>query len=114
MGNTAFQMTLIREPFTADVIILGCVATKHPGPAKAKDLYASPMFAKRRRYAEMSGKPWVIFSAQHGILDPDDVIDWYDVDMTKLSVTARRAKGAQAAAQLEQVASAQFTLYDLY
>jgi uncharacterized HhH-GPD family protein len=94
-------MTFIPDPVAAaDVIILGCVATKHPRPAKAKDLYASPMFAKRRRYAEMSQKPWVIFSAEHGILDPDDVIEWYDVDMSKLSVAARRAKGAQAAAQL--------------
>jgi hypothetical protein len=86
---------------TPDAIILGCVATKHPGPAKAKDLYASPMFAKRRRYAESTRKPWVIFSAEHGILDPDDVIEWYDVALSKLPVAARRAKGAQAAAQLE-------------
>lgn len=87
-----------REP---DAIILGCVLTKHPGPSRAKDLYGSPLFAKRRRYAEASGKPWFIFSAKHGILDPEQVIEWYDVALSKLPVDQKRAKGVQAAAQLE-------------
>lgn len=90
-----------REGQLVDAIILGCVLTKHPGPAKAKDLYGSPLFAKRRRYAEMSGKPWFIFSAKHGILDPDEVIEWYDVALSKLPTDKKRAKGVEAAAQLE-------------
>lgn len=88
----------LRDP---DVIILGCVSTKRPAPSKAKDLYDSPMFAKRRRYAESTGKPWVIFSAEYGIIDPDAVIAPYDVAMSRLSVGSRRAKGRQAVGQLE-------------
>lgn len=83
-------------------IILGCVAGRHPGPAQAKDLYDSALFTRRRRYAEASGRPWLIFSAQHGILNPDDVIEWYDVSMVRLSTGIRGAKGLQAAQQLEE------------
>lgn len=39
------------------VIILGCVKTKGRAPAKAKDLYISALWSKRRRYAEASGRP---------------------------------------------------------
>ena len=91
---------------TPDAIILGCVSMKHHGPAKAKDLYASPLFAKRRRYAEMSGKPWFIFSAKHGILQPDDVIEWYDVALSKEPIATRRVKGVRAAGQLEALVGA--------
>ncbi len=40
-------------------------------------------------------------SAKHGILDPDQVIDWYDVALMRLPAAERRAKGAEASAQLE-------------
>jgi hypothetical protein len=81
-------------------VILGCVSKKHAGPKRAKELYASPLWAKRRSYAEKSGRPWVIFSAKHGILDPDDLIEWYDVALKRLPSKDRRAKGELAARQL--------------
>lgn len=86
----------------ADVVVLGCVKTKQRGPSKARDLYTSSLFRKRRTYAVASGRPWVIFSAKHGILDPDDVIETYDVALAKLPAAERREKGAQAAQQLER------------
>lgn len=92
-------MSPTEEP--TDAIILGCVKTKRAGPAKAKDLYVSAMFAKRRRYAEASGMPWFIFSAEHGIIDPETVIAPYDVAMARLPVEQVRAKGRQAVDQLE-------------
>jgi uncharacterized HhH-GPD family protein len=91
------------EPITAkpDFIIIGCVSRKRSGPAKARDLYVSSMFAKRRRYAESTGKPWFIFSAEHGIIDPEAVISPYDVALARLPIEQVRAKGLQAADQLE-------------
>lgn len=86
----------------ADVIILGCVSGKRPGPLPAKDLYDSDLFDRRRRYAEATGKPWVIFSAKHGILDPDDEIEWYDVALKELPHRVRRDKGEEAVRQLEE------------
>lgn len=55
---------------SARVVVVGCVATKLDRPAPAKDLYVSPLFARRRRYAEAIGDLWVIFSAKHGIVGP--------------------------------------------
>lgn len=84
-----------------DVVILGCVSSKRRGSARAKDLYISPLWRKRRAYAERSGSPWVIYSAKHGILDPEQVIDWYDVALAKLPSSEKRAKGEEAVRQLE-------------
>jgi hypothetical protein len=89
------------KPARPTAIILGCVSGKALGPAKAKDLYDSPLFDRRRRYAEASGLPWVIYSAEHGILDPDEVIGWYDVALKNLPGSLRRRKGEAAARQLE-------------
>jgi uncharacterized HhH-GPD family protein len=55
---------------------------------------------KRRRYAESTGKPWFIFSAHHGIIDKDAMIEWYDVAMSRLPSGEIRRKGEQAAEQL--------------
>lgn len=87
----------------ADAIILGCVSEKAQGPRPAKDLYVSPLFQKRRRYAEAAGLPWVIFSAEHGIVTPTTVLDWYDVALKQLPPREQRAKGEQAAEQLERI-----------
>lgn len=56
------------------VVLIGCVATKGREPAPARDLYTSPLFRRRREYAEASGHPWAILSALHGVIDPDQVV----------------------------------------
>jgi uncharacterized HhH-GPD family protein len=90
----------VEPPIVTDAIILGCVSTKVAGPTRAKDLYASPLWMKRRRYAESTGKPWFIFSARHGIIEPDSVIEWYDVAMSRLASDEIRRMGEQASEQL--------------
>jgi hypothetical protein len=64
------------------------VGGKAPQAAPARDLYRSELFLRRRRYAEASGKPWLILSAKHGVLDPDTLTEPYDVTLT----TMRRAE----------------------
>lgn len=65
---------------TIQFIILGCVKTKHETscPVPAADLYSSPLWRKRRAYAEQSGSRWAILSAEHGLLMPDHRIETYD------------------------------------
>lgn len=92
----------LRPQVSADVVILGCVSSKARGPARAKDLYVSPLWHKRRAYAEATGRPWVIFSAKHGILDPDELVEWYDVALAKLPAAIRQQKGREAVAQLDR------------
>jgi uncharacterized HhH-GPD family protein len=60
------------------LVLLGCVKTKSTRPAPAGCLYISPLWEKRRTYAEASGQPWRILSAEHGLLHPDAVIEPYD------------------------------------
>lgn len=60
------------------LILLGCVKTKLTRAARARDLYISSLWEKRRAYAEASGQPWRILSAEHGLLHPDTVIEPYD------------------------------------
>lgn len=60
------------------LLLLGCVKTKRTSPAPAKDLYSSALWQKRRTYAEASGQPWRILSAEHGLIHPDTVIEPYD------------------------------------
>ena len=83
-------------------ILVGCVSAKREGPAPAGDLYTSPLFAGRRAHAEASGKPWFVFSAEYGIVGPNDVIDWYDRTFKLESPEYARRKGEEVARQLEE------------
>ena len=83
-----------------EALILGCVSEKQDHPVPARDLYISPLFVKRRVYAEASGRPWVIYSALYGIVDPDAVIAPYDVSLKSGSAADRRRIGELAAGQL--------------
>jgi hypothetical protein len=81
-------------------ILLGCVKAKAGRPLAARDLYVSPLFRKRRAYAEASGRPWFIYSAKHGIVDPDFVLEPYDQTLNAMPARERRALGELAARQL--------------
>lgn len=78
------------------VILLGCVKSKLGHRARAKDLYVSPLWRGRRANAEASGHPWLILSAKHGLLDPEQTIAPYDVALAHLDADARRRWGERA------------------
>jgi hypothetical protein len=84
------------------VILLGCVKQKHDHQAAAKDLYRSRLWTARRGYAEASGRPWLILSAKHGLLDPDARVSPYDVELRTLNATERRDWGERTVRELEQ------------
>ena len=65
------------------IILVGCVNSKGAAPSPARDLYISPLFAKRRAYAEESGRPWYILSAEHGLLHPEQPVAPYDRALAK-------------------------------
>ena len=70
--------------------LIGCVKSKQERPAAAKDLYVSTLFRGRRLYVETSCDRYFIISAKYGLVDPDDIIEPYDVAMSQLSVYQRR------------------------
>ncbi|WP_420462687.1 DUF6884 domain-containing protein [Candidatus Palauibacter sp.] len=74
-----------------DLVLVGCVKTKHEATSAAKDLYSSPLWRCRRAYAESLGCPWYILSAKHGLLDPDERIGYYNLALNDLRAEPRRA-----------------------
>ncbi|UUW88643.1 DUF6884 domain-containing protein [Pimelobacter simplex] len=86
----------------ADVVLVGCVKTKLDHGAPAKDLYVSDYFAKMRNYAEASGRPWFILSAEHGLISPEEWLEPYERYLPDTSREYRTAWGEKVAEQLEQ------------
>jgi hypothetical protein len=78
---------------TEALVLVSCCGLKLARPAPARELYQSPLFKLARRFAEQSGRPWVILSALHGVVDPEQIIEPYDQRMP----TAREAAQAWAA-----------------
>lgn len=99
----ASQLTLDQAaPAEFRLVLLGCVSKKRtpkpqtvrnihgetweiPGRMPAKDLYCSPLWEKRRRYAEDSGETWAIVSALWGVIENDKPIAWYEKTLTDVA-----------------------------
>jgi hypothetical protein len=83
-----------------DVILVGCVKKKLATAAPAKDLYVSALFRKERAYAEQTDVPWFILSAEHGLVRPDDILEPYDLRLSKTPRDYRREWGGRVVRQL--------------
>jgi hypothetical protein len=57
---------------------------KKKGTFKAKELYNSPWFHKVLSIVEKMGDEWHIISAEHGLLDPNQIISDYDTTLLKM------------------------------
>lgn len=57
-------------------------------------MYTSTLFRGRMRAVEASCDTWFVLSAKHGLLDPHEIIEPYDVALKDLSPAAQRAWSA--------------------
>ena len=89
----------------ASVILVAGGRAQLSEPAAARDLYVSPLFARRRARAEASGVPWFIVSGRWALLDPGDVLAPYSFTLAQQSVSYQRAWGRFVAEQLYLVSS---------
>ena len=90
-----------QEPVVAArVVLIGSSGETAPGPAPVTDLFRSPGFARAREHAVHSGLPWFVLSVKHGLLEPDDVVAPYDLELGDASTVYRSAWGEWVAAQL--------------
>lgn len=87
-----------------DLLLVTCVYEKADGPRKARDLYVSPYFRQLREYAEQSGKPWFIVSAEHGLVHPDEWLTPYERYLPDTPGWYQRAWGAWVVARLRMLA----------
>ncbi len=88
----------------ADIVLVTCVKSKGTRPSAAKDLYTSTLFKKQRAYAERSGVPWFILSAEHGLVGPDEWLAPYERFLADTTASYRAAWGTWVAARLELLA----------
>lgn len=69
------------------IVVVACSAGKVKLPkgkkVPAKDLYTSDLFKKARGYAERYGDGWVILSAAHGLVSPNQLLGDYNVRLRR-------------------------------
>ena len=87
----------------SDVILIGGTKTKQAFPAPARELYTGPLFRRARAYAEQSGAPWFILSAEHGVLRGEAIVEPYDCAQGDQSARARQQWALLTVCQLEEL-----------
>ena len=88
------------------VTLVSCVGQKLSHECAARDLYVSSWFVKASRYAEASGCPWFILSAQYGLVPPDKVIAPYERTLNAMGIAERRAWAMRVVRDLEEAVPA--------
>lgn len=81
--------------------LVGCVKSKRIVPESAQNLYTSALFRGRRQYVEGSCDRWFVLSAKHGLVDPLEVIEPYDVALSKQSASYRSVWSRNVLRQLQ-------------
>lgn len=92
------------SPAPSDLLLVACVKEKLPAPAAAQDLYVSTLFRKERAYAEPTGVPWFILSAEHGLVAPAEWLSPYDRYLPDTPAACREAWAAWVVERLELLA----------
>lgn len=59
-------------------VVIGCGAAKLASPAPACDLYTGQQFQMSRRAVEHLELNWIVLSARHGLLRPEEIVAPYD------------------------------------
>jgi hypothetical protein len=96
----AEQARRLRED-TPDVVLVSCSSRQGSRPTAARDLYTATLFRRQRAYAEASGAPWFILSAEHALVAPDEWLAPYDRYLPETPRSYRAAWGAWVAERLE-------------
>lgn len=69
--------------------LLACAKEKRSGKHKAGDLYLSNLFNLGKAYLEKHCDTWFILSAKHYLLDPETIIENYDVTLNNFKKPQR-------------------------
>jgi hypothetical protein len=72
------------------IVLIGCAKKKQKTAAPAGELYTSTLFKKARAYAQRHGDDWRILSALHGLLDPSETVEPYNVTLNSYSKRERQ------------------------
>ncbi len=83
------------------IFLLSCVKKKQSSPARAAEMYVSPLFRGMLRYAERH-QPDALFvlSAKYELLRPDDVIEPYERTLNDMPIQEVREWASRVLADL--------------
>ena len=103
MGRAVHNMNMLmlaQKAKTVGVLYLvSCVSKKAAHKTEARKLYTSSWFQKARAVAENYGSSWGILSAEHGLLNPSQLVSPYEKTLnTNATEWARKT-----ASQIENV-----------
>lgn len=79
--------------------LIACGRSKAEGPARARDLYVGKPTQRVLAEAESQGRTFIL-SALHGLVDPDEVIEPYDLALDDLTTPEKIAWATKVRAQL--------------
>ncbi|WP_390174058.1 DUF6884 domain-containing protein [Rhodopirellula sallentina] len=78
---------------------MGCGKEKANRAAPACELYTGPLFRASRRWAEQNTDAYFIASAKHLVIEPNTVIEPYDLAMSDLPADEQRWRAKQIESQ---------------
>lgn len=87
----------------SNIALVSCVRKKQTVKCAARDLYQSAWFRKARSIASTKFDTWWILSAKHGLIEPDTLIEPYDVSLRDLSAGERLAWAKSVVTKLESI-----------
>jgi hypothetical protein len=82
---TMAGVTLLR------VGLVGCGKLKEEHPCRAKEMYRGVLFRYASAYCERNYDKWYILSAKYGLLEPDCLIEPYDMTLVGMGNVERLA-----------------------
>jgi hypothetical protein len=93
--------TMPQLPPTGSIALVGCVKQKADHAAPAGELYTSTLFDRQRQWATSRCDRWFILSAKYGLVDPDAVIEPYELTLKALPRSAKQAWSERVLQQLK-------------
>lgn len=90
-----YRVTRDCESSTATIALIGCGRRKRSHPSPARELYTGTLFQACRDWAETHADAYWIASAKHLIVEPDQVIEPYDLSLRDLDADTRRWRARQ-------------------
>jgi len=83
--------------------LVSCSKSKLDEAAPARELYSpSYVFRKSAEYVEQHCDEWLVLSAKHGLVDPDDVLEPYDETLAGARKAVRDAWADEVRAALRE------------
>jgi hypothetical protein len=95
--------SMISPTTSKKIVLISCVSKKLSHPARAQDLYVSPLFRLNLEYArKLEPDAIYILSAKHGLLDLNTEIEPYNLTLNDMPTRQVQAWAKQAVEQLKK------------